>query len=153
MLKEIEEKYNFLGEATNTGVVIIRGDGLVVDANTTYARLIGYENPEDILGKRVTEWIASHDKKRHDEEMKKCLEKGSCAIVVILDLTFRGGMGGEETIKRLLAIDPGIKAIVSSGYSDNNVVAEYEKYGFKARLTKPYKLEDLRDTLNKLLSA
>jgi len=72
--------------------------------------------------------------------------------IVILDLTIRGGMGGKETIKRLLAIDPGIKAIVSSGYSDDAVVAAYEKYGFKARLTKPYKLENLRDTLNALLS-
>ncbi len=78
-------------------------------------------------------------------------ESGKPFDIVILDLTIRGGLGGRETIERLLLIDPGIRAIVSSGYSDNAVVADYEKYGFKARLNKPYKLEDLRETLNALL--
>ena len=71
--------------------------------------------------------------------------------IVILDLTVRGGMGGKETIQRLLAIDPGVRAVVSSGYSDDATVADYQKYGFRARLTKPYKIEDLRDTLDALL--
>jgi len=80
-------------------------------------------------------------------------ESGKPFDIVILDLTIRGGMGGKETIERLCAIDPGIKAIVSSGYSDDAVVADYKKYGFKACLTKPYRLKDLRDTLHALLSA
>ncbi len=71
--------------------------------------------------------------------------------IVILDLTIRGGMGGRDTIQRLRAIDPGVSAIVSSGYSDDAIVAEYEKYGFKARLTKPYRLDDLRAILNNIL--
>jgi two-component system cell cycle sensor histidine kinase/response regulator CckA len=71
--------------------------------------------------------------------------------IVILDLTIRGGLGGLETVGRLLEIDPGVRAIVSSGYSDNAVVADYQNYGFKARLNKPYKLEELRNTLNALL--
>jgi CheY-like chemotaxis protein len=71
--------------------------------------------------------------------------------VVILDLTIRGGLGGLETVGRLLEIDPDVRAIVSSGYSDNAVVADYQNYGFKARLNKPYKLEELRNTLNALL--
>ena len=79
-------------------------------------------------------------------------ESGKPFDIVILDLTIRGGLGGTETIERLLEIDPGVRAIVSSGYSDNAVVADYQKYGFKASLNKPYKLEDLRDTLNALLS-
>ncbi|MFZ2196404.1 MAG: PAS domain S-box protein [Thermodesulfovibrionales bacterium] len=72
--------------------------------------------------------------------------------IVILDLTIRGGLGGLETVGRLLEIDPGVRAIVSSGYSDNAVVADYQNYGFKARLNKPYKLEELRNTLNALLT-
>jgi two-component system, cell cycle sensor histidine kinase and response regulator CckA len=70
---------------------------------------------------------------------------------VILDLTLRGGMGGRETIERLLSIDPDVKAVVSSGYSEDALVSNYQNYGFKASLTKPYKLQDLRDTLNDLL--
>ena len=80
------------------------------------------------------------------------METGKPFDIVILDLTVRGGMGGRETIERLLAIDPGVRAIVSSGYSDNDVVADYQKYGFRASLSKPYRLVDLRDTLNALLS-
>jgi PAS domain S-box-containing protein len=78
-------------------------------------------------------------------------ESGNPFDIVILDLTIRGGLGGLETIERLLDIDPGVRAIVSSGYSDSAVVADYQNYGFKARLNKPYKLEELRETLNALL--
>ncbi|MDA8242135.1 MAG: PAS domain S-box protein [Nitrospiraceae bacterium] len=87
------------------------------------------------------------------EKYRSAKESGRPFDVVILDLTIRGGMGGRDTLERLSVIDPGIRAIVSSGYSDDAVVADYRKYGFKARLTKPYKLESLRDTLNALLSA
>ncbi|MCG6533381.1 MAG: ATP-binding protein, partial [Syntrophales bacterium LBB04] len=71
--------------------------------------------------------------------------------VVILDLTVRGGMGGEEAIQKLLLVDPNICAIVSSGYAESTVVAEYQAFGFKARLAKPYKFDDLQDSLNALL--
>ena len=45
--------------------------------------------------------------------------------VVILDLTIRGGMGGAEAVRRLLEIDPAVKVVVSSGYSDDEVVANF----------------------------
>ncbi len=83
---------------------------------------------------------------------KAAMESGSPFDIVILDLTIRGGMGGRETIERLIAINPGIKAIVSSGYSDDAVVSDFNNYGFSARLTKPYKFEELRYALNNLLS-
>jgi len=78
-------------------------------------------------------------------------ESGAPFDIVILDLTIPGGLGGIETIKRLLAIDPGVKAIVSSGYSDDAAMSDYHTYGFKACLTKPYTLANLSDALNALL--
>jgi len=78
-------------------------------------------------------------------------ESGARFDIVILDLTVRGGLGGRETIERLVALDPAVSAVVSSGYSDDAVIADYQKYGFRASLAKPYKLEELRDTLNALL--
>ncbi|MEA1912694.1 MAG: PAS domain S-box protein [candidate division WOR-3 bacterium] len=63
--------------------------------------------------------------------------------VVILDLTIPGGMGGLDTIRELKKIDPEVKAIVSSGYSDNPIMSGYEKYGFKAAVLKPYTSEEL----------
>lgn len=71
--------------------------------------------------------------------------------IVILDLTIKGGMGGEQTISRLLEIDPGTKAIVSSGYSDSPVISDCRSYGFTASLKKPYTIDALRDILNNLL--
>ena len=71
--------------------------------------------------------------------------------IVILDLTIRGGMGGEETLKKLLAIDPAVKAVVSSGYSDDALVSNYREHGFSAFLKKPYDVYALRDILNNLL--
>ena len=72
--------------------------------------------------------------------------------VVILDLTIRGGMGGAETLRRLLQIDPGVKAVVSSGYSDDTAIAGYLELGFKAVLMKPYHVDDLREVLNRLMN-
>lgn len=86
------------------------------------------------------------------EAYRAARDAGRAFDLVILDLTIRGGMGGVETLRNLLEIDPAVKAVVSSGYSDDAVMSDYHKYGFKARLTKPYRLGELRDTLNALLS-
>lgn len=81
------------------------------------------------------------------EKYQSAMESGKPFDIVILDLTIRGGMGGKETIEQLLLIDPAVRAIVSSGYSDDDTVSDYHKYGFKSCLTKPYKVANLRDTI------
>jgi len=81
----------------------------------------------------------------------EALSSGRRFEIVILDLTIRGGMGGKETLHELLALDPRITAVVSSGYSDDDAVSEYRSHGFSARLTKPYEINTLKDTLNALL--
>ena len=67
--------------------------------------------------------------------------------VVILDLTVNTGVGGKETIKKLLQIGPDVKAVISSGYLCDAVTTEYKKYGFKAVLPKPSTMKTLRDML------
>jgi CheY-like chemotaxis protein len=71
---------------------------------------------------------------------------------VILDLTIPGGMGGKEAIKGLLEIDPKIKAIVSSGYSNDPIMAEFREYGFNGVIIKPYRLTELSQTLQDVLA-
>jgi PAS domain S-box-containing protein len=91
----------------------------------------------------------------HGEEalakFREARESGRPFDAVILDLTIRGGMGGAETLRRLLEIDPAVKAVVSSGYSDDAVTSTYRDHGFRAFLKKPYRLEELRETLDSLL--
>lgn len=82
---------------------------------------------------------------------REASDSGRPFDIVILDLTIRGGMGGMETIQKLLEIDPSVKAVVSSGYSDDPSAAHYEEHGFKAFLKKPYNYEKLMETLYGLL--
>jgi two-component system, cell cycle sensor histidine kinase and response regulator CckA len=70
---------------------------------------------------------------------------------VILDLTIRGGMGGRETMERLKALNPDIRAVVSSGYSNDAVLSDFARYGFSAVVAKPYSLEELGNALKALL--
>ena len=85
------------------------------------------------------------------EKFRLALKSGRPFDVVILDLTIKGGMGGEQTIRILREIDPDVKAIVSSGYADNPVIADYRSYGFLDRLNKPYNIDAVSDSLNALL--
>jgi len=72
--------------------------------------------------------------------------------VVILDLTIRGGMGGLEIMRELVGIDPEVKAVVSSGYSEDEVLSSYREHGFRAVLAKPYSRAELQRVLGELLS-
>ena len=69
---------------------------------------------------------------------------------VILDLTVPGGMGGLQTIIELLKIDPNVKAIVSSGYSNDPIMSNCKEYGFCETVPKPYTLAQLSGVLNKI---
>jgi len=72
---------------------------------------------------------------------------------VILDLTIKGGLGGGETIKKLRELDPDIRAIVASGYSNDPVMADFRKHGFLDALSKPYQLRDLEKSLEGIADA
>jgi CheY-like chemotaxis protein len=86
------------------------------------------------------------------EKYQDAMATGKPFDIVILDLTIRGGMGGLETIQKLFQIDPAVKAIVSSGYSDDAAMSEYRKQGFRSFLKKPYRVGDLQRTVNSLLA-
>jgi CheY-like chemotaxis protein len=69
--------------------------------------------------------------------------------IILMDLTIPGGMGGKEAIEKLLEIDPRAKAIVSSGYSDDRVLSNFEEYGFCGAVTKPYRIDDLAEVIDR----
>ncbi len=70
---------------------------------------------------------------------------------VIVDLTVPGGMGGKEAVQRIATVDPGVKAVVSSGYANDPVMADYRRHGFSAVITKPYSTREMGKVLRNLL--
>ncbi len=85
------------------------------------------------------------------EMYRKARESGKPYDAVILDLTIPGSMGGKEVIKILLEIDPEVKAIVCSGYSDDPIMSNFREYGFKGMMPKPFDSYALGKVLNDVL--
>ncbi len=97
--------------------------------------------------------------------MVECVQDGTDAVaayqraqaagqpfaVVILDYTIPGGMGGLETLTRLRAIDPQVTALISSGYANNPVLADWAYYGFDGVVVKPYTMAQLQEALHNVL--
>jgi two-component system cell cycle sensor histidine kinase/response regulator CckA len=91
------------------------------------------------------------DGKEAIEMYRKAKESGKSYDLVIMDLTVPGGMGGKEAIKKLHEIDPSVKAIVSSGYSNDPIIADFKTYGFTGVMTKPYRFKDLSEVVYKAI--
>jgi len=127
--------------------VVRKGRVLVMDDDEMVRRVSG--ELLNALGHDVTFAQAGEDAL---ETYRAAWDAGRPYDVVILDLTIRGGMGGLETLRMLAEIDPDVKAVVSSGYSDDAALSNYRELGFRAFLKKPYNVEDLQRTLNLLLA-
>ena len=82
---------------------------------------------------------------------RKNLSTGTQADLIIMDLTIPGGMGGEDAVKEILAINPEAKILVSSGYSNDPIMANYKDYGFCGAIVKPYQMQELNKILQKIL--
>jgi PAS domain S-box-containing protein len=78
-------------------------------------------------------------------------ETGRPYDVVVLDLTVPGAMGGREAIEELMAVDPEVRAVVSSGYSSDPVLSEYREYGFSGCLAKPFEISELKKVLSEVM--
>jgi len=126
--------------ASLTGKILVMDDeDMIRNISKQILSRLGYE-PE--LARDGAEAI---------ELYKNALHAGKPFDAVVLDLTIPEGVGGKETIKSLLKIDPQAKAVVSSGYINDPVMTDFRKYGFTGALAKPYKKEDLNDVLNKVI--
>jgi signal transduction histidine kinase/ActR/RegA family two-component response regulator len=81
---------------------------------------------------------------------KQWQRAGNPPDVLIMDLTVPGGMGGLEALRRLRALNPQVRAVVSSGYSNDPVLASPRDHGFRGVLSKPYTLEEIQRVLGEL---
>ena len=135
---EVAEKMEDTGIVHGKGKILVMDDEeLVLDTAAALFDFMGFdvvkaENGEEAI--RI-----------YREEMDK-----NPFSAVIMDLTIPGGMGGKEAVKEILKFDPDAVVIVSSGYSSDPVMAEFEQYGFKGRIKKPYNLEELGALLKAL---
>ncbi|HEV8544011.1 MAG TPA: response regulator [Verrucomicrobiae bacterium] len=86
-------------------------------------------------------------------EYKKALDTGKPYKAVIMDLAIPIGMGGREAIGELQNLDANVRAIISSGYSDDPAFVHFRKHGFTGRVAKPYRVEDVGKVLNEVLNA
>ncbi|MDM8550966.1 PAS domain-containing protein [Desulfobacterales bacterium HSG2] len=123
------------------------GKILVMDDEGPILKMVGR-----ILSEMGYEPYYAEDGKQTLEIYQSALETENPFDMVILDLTIPGGMGGQETLKRLLQMDPDVKAIVSSGYSNDPVMSDYKDHGFCGVIPKPYSQDLVAEVLNKIFS-
>jgi|WetSurMetagenome_2_1015567.scaffolds.fasta_scaffold03640_3 PAS domain S-box-containing protein len=122
-------------------ILVLEDDEMMLECTKMLGQRIGYE----VVGARNGE-----------EAIQRYLEayqQGEPFDLVILDLTIRGGMGGKETISILRKIDPSIKAVISSGYSQDPVMSQFTEHGFDGALAKPYTMTQLEEILHQVLES
>lgn len=144
---DIEENHT-IGKTTSemknckqaTGhILLMDDDEMILELSLDIIENFGYKADTAIEGKEaVTKYISA---KKNDASFD----------VVIMDLTIPGGLGAKDAVKELLAFDPEAKIIVSSGYSTDPIMVNYLDYGFKDRLLKPFKLDELENKLAQLI--
>ncbi|MBF0501908.1 MAG: PAS domain S-box protein [Candidatus Riflebacteria bacterium] len=100
-----------------------------------------------VLGHEVQ---IAEDGKKAIEIFRQAKNAGKPFDLLIFDLTVKGGMGGDDAIKKIRELDADVKAVVSSGYGDSPVIANYRSHGFSAFLNKPYDIHALENCLNEL---
>lgn len=126
--------------SSGRGKILVMDDEEIV--SSVVGRMLAQCGYEADFAKDGTEAITLYKKAKASDQPFEA---------VIIDLIIFGGMGGKEAIKKLFEIDPDVKAIVSSGYSSDPVMANFKDYGFKSVLSKPYKMEELCKVLHSVI--
>jgi PAS domain S-box-containing protein len=122
------------------------GHILVMDDEEAIREILG-----DMLDKLGYSVSYAHNGSEAIELYIKAAESGRPVDAVIMDLTIPGGMGGRDCVQKLRQYDKNVKAIVSSGYSNDPVMANFSQYGFSGCVSKPYRLEQLGVILDRIV--
>jgi CheY-like chemotaxis protein len=128
------------GEQIGGSILVMDDEEIIRDMTAEMLDCLGYQVTTCESG---TEAITQY---------KAAIESGVPFSVVIMDLTIPGGMGGKEAAEQILALDPKACLVVSSGYSNDQIMADYSSYGFSGAMAKPYKMSELNQLVSSLLS-
>ena len=120
-------------------ILVMDDEEMVRDTATAILTELGYEVLLATSGEAALELY------------REAIRTDKPIALVIMDLTVQSGMGGSEAIGKLLSIDPGARAIVSSGYCNSPVMSDYRKFGFKGVLQKPYDIAEFSAAVKKAL--
>jgi len=121
---------------TGKGRILLMDDEqIILDVTLEVLRFLGYDV------------VFARDGAAAVDLYKKATADGQPFDLVILDLTIPDGMSGQEAMERLREFDPAVKAVVSSGYSNDPVMQDYTSYGFSGKLTKPYRITEIKRIL------
>jgi len=124
-----------------TTVLVLDDEKMICTLVTKMLEMIGFSA------------VTVNDGKDVVVKYQESIDKGMPFDLIIMDLTIPGGMGGKESILQILKIDPKAKVIVSSGYSNDPVMANYADYGFSGRIGKPYNMDNLKKVINEVLNS
>jgi two-component system cell cycle sensor histidine kinase/response regulator CckA len=121
-------------------ILIMDDEDLILDVVSSMLEYLGYEVE---LSRNGQEAI---------EKYSAAMQSGKPFGAVIMDLTIPGSRGGKDVIQDLIRLDPAVKAIVSSGYSNDPIMSNCKEYGFKGVIKKPFKMEDLSEVIAQTLN-
>ena len=107
---------------------------------------------EAMLNRMGHDVILVEDGEQAITAYKKALANNRPVDLTIMDLTIPGGMGGKKAVLKILAINPDAKVIVSSGYSNDPIMAQFKEFGFCAAIAKPYQLSELTTVVSQLIT-
>ena len=111
------------------------------------------EVSEEMLQNLGYDVVQSSDGDTALSKYKEAMSSDDNINLVIMDLTIPSGIGGKEAIKLIQKIDPNVKALVSSGYCNDPVMANYNDYGFMGAVKKPYSQDELGAAVSAILNA
>jgi CheY-like chemotaxis protein len=120
------------------------------DVRTRKSRILVMDDEEmvrnilqEMLCRTGHEVLLAKDGIEAVQAYREAMENGDPIDLIIMDLTIPGGIGGKEAVQKILAINPEAKVVVSSGYSNDPVMANFKDYGFCSAIAKPYQLSEL----------
>ncbi|MEC9492793.1 PAS domain S-box protein [Flexistipes sp.] len=128
---EIKERDVF----KNKRIFMLDDEAPILESSRIYLEMIGFE---------VT--TAASEDEVYEKFQKNIFD------IAILDLTIPGSRSGEQILQDIKEIDEKVKTVVTSGYSENDVMKNYKDYGFDECILKPFDFSKLENILQSLLN-